>query len=386
MKNILFVHQSAELYGSDKALLLLVSRFKEKNFNPIVVLPAKGPLYDKLEETGIKIIVTPVMKLSRKMFTPKNLINFPFQIKSSTRYIDRQLEGLKIDLVYSNTLAVLLGLTYSKKKRLKHIWHVHEIIKKPDIVRTIFKYLLKLKTNTAIIYNSFATKSFWEGDVTRQQSHVVWNGLEYDQEQSNASASRINEIRSGLFKAHSDDVVIALIGRISHLKGQQLLLEAFNKLQPKYGSLKLVYVGSTPPNQEIHLTKLNEKIKEYHLGEKAIILPFQNNISEIWAAVDIALVPSTQPESFGLVALEAMLAKKPVIASNHGGITEIVVDNVTGLLFEPGSVSQLQHALEGLINDKAKRQLMGQKGYERAITEFTLQKYVDGIEKICLAV
>lgn len=384
MKNILFIHQSAELYGSDKVLLLLVTEFKKKGHHPIVVLPGKGPLLDVLVERDIQVIVAPVIKLSRKMFTLKNLSALPFQAASSMRFIDSQLQHLKIDLIYSNTLAVLLGLIYARRKKIKHIWHVHEIIEKPHIVRKIFNYLLKLNANKALVYNSFATRNFWEGEPARRQAYVVWNGLGY--EPTDIPDTTINEIRSVMFRARKDDIVIALVGRINRLKGQQLLLEAFKGLQLTHSRLKLVYVGSAPENQEIYLTQLKEKITQYHLEDRVTIIPFQNKISEIWASVDIAVVPSSEPESFGLVALEAMLAKKPVIASNHGGIAEIIVHRTTGLLFTPNSVTELQQDLDELIRDEEKRALMGKNGYERAITEFTLERYVNGIEKICLAI
>jgi len=60
------------------------------------------------------------------------------------------------------------------------------------------------------------------------------------------------------------------------------------------------------------------------------IIPFQKEISKFWQSIDIAVVPSIEPEPFGLVAVEAMLANKPVIASNHGGLTEIIINNYNG--------------------------------------------------------
>ena len=93
-------------------------------------------------------------------------------------------------------------------------------------------------------------------------------------------------------------------------------------------------------------------------------------------------MPSTEPEPFGLVAVEAMLAQKPVIASNHGGLTEIIKDKQTGLLFEPNNIQQLISSIEVLINDKDLRIQMGERGYKRAIEEFSIQKHITQIEKI----
>ena len=76
MKNILFIHQSAELYGSDKTLLLLLKYLDKAKFYPVVILPNDGPLKNELEKVNIEVHIAPVLKLYRKMFSPKNLITF----------------------------------------------------------------------------------------------------------------------------------------------------------------------------------------------------------------------------------------------------------------------------------------------------------------------
>ena len=76
MLNILFIHQSAELYGSDKTLLYLVANLDKNKFFPIVILPNEGPLKVELEKENVKVIIAPVLKLYRKMFTPSNLLKF----------------------------------------------------------------------------------------------------------------------------------------------------------------------------------------------------------------------------------------------------------------------------------------------------------------------
>lgn len=65
----------------------------------------------------------------------------------------------------------------------------------------------------------------------------------------------------------------------------------------------------------------------------------------------MAVVPSTEPEPFGMVAIEAMLASKPVVAANHSGLTEIVIHNETGFLVELNNIIALKEALEKLINN-----------------------------------
>ena len=83
-----------------------------------------------------------------------------------------------------------------------------------------------------------------------------------------------------------------------------------------------------------------------------------------------------------MVALEAMLAKKPVVGSNHGGLTEIIVHNETGFLIEPYNETELAEAIQKLLNNKELRDQFGTTGYNRAIKEFSEEKYVSSFESL----
>jgi glycosyltransferase involved in cell wall biosynthesis len=381
MKKILFIHQSAELYGSDKTLLLLLKNLNKDKFKPIVLLPFDGPLKEALENENIEVVIAPVLKLYRNIFTPKNLIGFFKEIKIAFKIVNELHKKHQFELIYSNTLAVLFGIMYAWKNNIKHLWHVHEIIEHPPLFKKAFVYLLTLKSNSFIVYNSKATKLFWEvNNRIRNKGLVIWNGIETNTPKT--SLNEISEIRKRLFLTNSNQIVISLVGRISRWKGQMILLDAFNNLSHNFENIKLVIVGAPPPNQENFQLDLEEKIKTCQLENKVVIVQFQNEIHKIWQAIDIAVVPSTEPEPFGMVAIEAMMAQKPVVASNHGGLTEIVVDNETGYLVEPNNKEALKEALEKLIINPELRKQMGAKGHARVINEFSVTNYVNSFEKI----
>lgn len=380
MKNILFIHQSAELYGSDKTLLLLIKHIDKKKFCPVVVLPNNGPLKIELERENIEVYIAPVIKLHREMFKLQNLIKFLKQYKQGFFVLNHLNNTYQFELVYSNTLAVLLGFLFSRKKGIKHIWHIHEIILSPKIATKIFNFLIRSKSNSFTIYNSIATASFWESSFRKRKNYkVISNGLEIPQE--DMLTNEIIDVRNKLLGVN-DEIVIALVGRINKWKGQFILSEAFYNLTKKHTNLKLIFVGSTTDNQLFILKDLTSKIKEYNIENKVKIIPFQSNINKVWSAIDIAVVPSVEPEPFGLVAVEAMLAKKPVIAFNHGGLTEIVKHNSTGFLVEPNNLEELIKAIDMLVIDKDLRLKMGEEGYIRATKEFSIHKYVSNIEKV----
>ncbi|GGD22702.1 glycosyltransferase family 4 protein [Flavobacterium orientale] len=383
MKSILFIHQSAELYGSDKTILMFISSLDKQKYKSIVVLPFDGPLKTEFEKNGIEVIIAPVLKLYRKMFTPKNIVKFFSEHKQGLKKLEELHKKYKFDIVYSHTLASLIGIVFAKKNKIKHLWHVQEIIAKPKLFNKGFVKLLLMKSNNVAVYDSKTTMDFWiKGNKKlAQKSEFVCNGLDVKQKPEPNPAD-VKIIRNQFFNVDKNELVIALVGRINSWKGQQLLLEAFNKIAPKYNTIKLVFIGSAPPNQEFFETDLKDKIQKYNLIERVIIIPFQENIWRFWDAIDIAVVPSTEPEPFGMVAIEAMLSKKPVIAANHGGLTETVVHEYNGLLFTPNSSDALANCLEELINNEEKRKLFGENGYERTINHFSLEKHVEKFESI----
>ncbi len=379
MINILFIHQSAELYGSDKTLLLLLKHLDRKKFNPIVILPFDGPLKSALEFENIKVYIFPVLKLHRKMFSPKNLFQFFIDINNGIKMLDKLNKVNQFDLIYSNTLAVLLGIIYAKKRKIKHIWHVHEIIESPKIFTKLFCQLLQLKSNTKIVYNSIATQRFWDiNNSLSKKSVVIWNGLEKIKQP--ITDEEKEKIRTTFFNASSNEIVIALVGRISRWKGQLVLLDAFKILSKNNLAIKLVYIGSPPPNQDNFLFDLKQTIEKNKLTSNVSIIPFQKEISKFWQSIDIAVVPSIEPEPFGLVAVEAMLANKPVIASNHGGLTEIIINNYNGFLVAPNNDLELANAIQLLINYPTLRIEQGENGYKRALQEFSVESYVKKFE------
>lgn len=376
MKNILFIHQSADLYGSDKTLLLLLSKLDKTRFNPIVVIPLDGPLKEELEKENIKVIIAPVLKLYRKMFTPKNILLFFTQIKKAVSILDELNREYKFDIIYSNTLAVLLGMIYAKKRKIKHIWHVHEIIVHPKPIAYIFPKLVN-RYSDIVVCNSKATM---DNLISRENSLVkkalvIHNGLKSQGE----NYIRIEKQDLG-FK--NEDFIITLIGRINRLKGHKWLLNTFINNFESNKNIKLLFVGSPVVGQEYYLEEIEVMIREKNLSDRVKIMGFTKDLRPVLNLTDILAVPSTEAESFGLVALEAMLAKKPVIGSNHGGLTEIIVQNETGFLVEPNNEMELAKAIQKLFESQDLRISFGLNGYERAIKEFSEEKYVNGFERL----
>lgn len=380
MRNILFVHQSADLYGSDNVLLALVSGVDRDQFHPIVLLPCDGPLRRELAARGIEVHVVPLVKISRSMYTAGGLLRLPVQAVRSLLAIRRICAGRAIAVVHSNTVAVLSGGLWAALTRRRHIWHVHEMIVRPRLVRWAVPLLVRLLADD-VVCNSVATRELLlesQPTLTRR-TRVIWNGLAREKAVDAVAVRRLRE-RLGLTE---EDVLIALVGRINAWKGHLLLLQAFSMLGgERAGRVHLLMVGSAPEGQEYHRERLVAEVSASSAPDRIHLMDFTQDVWTVWDACDIAAVPSTDPEPFGMVALEAMASAKPVVAAGHGGLTDIVVHGETGLLFTPNDAESLADALRELTDDRARRERLGLGGQARWRSVFSLQAYVTGFEAL----
>jgi glycosyltransferase involved in cell wall biosynthesis len=298
----------------------------------------------------------------------------------SLRAINRVLNGRRVDLVHSNTLAVLSGAVWARCYRVPNVWHVHEIILNPKLVRKVYALLLSWFSD-CIVCISHATKDnlLQDQPALANKIQVVWNGLARD---TSMDIDAVRQYRYSLGMSESE-VLVALVGRINRWKGQNLLVEAAGLLwQQGIRQVRFLIVGSAPDGQQHFLTTLQQVISESPAKQCFVLQPFTQDVWSVWDACDIAVIPSTEPEPFGMVALEAMAASKPVIAANHGGLAEIVVKGKTGLLVPPGDAPALADAIKRLTSDAHLRRQMGEFGLLRYHSEFTLDHHVEKMSKI----
>lgn len=379
-KTILFVHQSAELYGSDKSMLALAAGLDRDKYTPIVVLPDKGPLLDKLTEAGIRTHILPLARISRSVFNIRGLFGFAAQCVKSVKAFNKTFSKDRIDLVHTNTLAVFTGALWAKLKGIKHLWHVREIILRPAIARRIFTALLRI-FSWRIVTNSRATRDVIVQDCQSLAARTVavWNGIEPPPPPKDEDVKALREELS----LEDGQVLAALVGRFNRWKGQSLLVEAAEILQRRgVENLRYLLIGSPPDGQEHFRDDLQRLVSESSAASLIKILDFRDDIWTVWQACDICVVPSTEPEPFGRVAVEAMCLSKPVVAAAHGGLTEIVVHGETGCLFSPCDAEGLANCLNNLAQDEKKRYEYGQNGLLRVRDQFSLESYVSSFDPI----
>ncbi len=165
------------------------------------------------------------------------------------------------------------------------------------------------------------------------------------------------------------DDFLLFVGDVSHDKGAETLLQAYTQMHTR---VPLVFIG------RLFLTDL-----ETHLPPNVFLMGAwpHDAVMGAWSRCIIGIVPSIVAETFGIVALEAMYAGKPVIATRSGGLTDVVVDAVTGLLVPSADADALKNAIQSLLNDPMRRERMGHMAKQR-VQQFQAQVVVPSFEHV----
>lgn len=165
----------------------------------------------------------------------------------------------------------------------------------------------------------------------------------------------------------SNEQYILYVGALTKHKGLQVLLDAYQGLENR---ANLILIGTewtdSPANYPENVTVIKNAPHDF--------------VMKAFSHCLFSVVPSIWPEPFGQVAVEAMAAYKPVIASAHGGLLDIVVDRKTGILVEPGNRMRLHQAMRRFLDDESLRTQFGLAGHARAKRLFACSQVTNQIE------
>lgn len=385
MPKLLIIHSANELFGADLVLLRVVDTLQPAGWQLLVLLPNdlpyQGELERELRKRGCPVRVMPLGILRRKYLSPWKLPGYAWQLFQAVGAVRRLIEAEGIQLVYSVTSAVWCGALAARQTRRPHIWHLHEIVLKPRWFSRLLAAALR-RWADRVIAVSRPVRDFWTGvrPALDRTLVVVHNGLDlsfYDQPRSRPADREALGIAP-------EEVLIGCLGRIGSWKGQEFLLEALAALRARHPELrfKCLLGGGGVPGQDQARADLEARIRRLKLESVTVFKPFSPDVRPWLNAMDVMVVPSLRPDPFPTVLLEAMAARLPVIATNHGGPTEMVVPGETGFLVEPGDVPGLAAALRGLLLDPALRERQGAAGRMRLEREYGLARFQESIRRL----
>ena len=189
-------------------------------------------------------------------------------------------------------------------------------------------------------------------------------------------AIHTKESSRSYFGLPAEKRIIGVIGRIDPGKGQEIVVRALPNLITRHPNILFLIAGEETAGEPGHKAHLEELCRTLGLEPYVKFMPFTDEVPKFMAALDIFILPSFG-ETFGLVLIEAMAMEKPVIATDAGGVPEIITDGRTGILIEPRSVPAVGAAIEKLLDDETLCRSLGAAARADALQRFSMSRCVD---------
>lgn len=358
---ILLLHSSSDIYGASKIFLQTVKLLKDKGHYTVVALSATGPLSIALENIGVEVYIINLAILRRKYFSISGILNRYQKWGAAVKALDAFINQHQIDTIYSNTAAVLVGGYLAKKKKLQHIWHLHEIIEKPVFLHAFLASRLRNWADKIIVVSK-AVEAHWKDSVTQTKMVQVYNGLPAiisndtlntnnidthsstiidtlnitNNDTPNISSTPAHSLRTKL-SIPKEAIVIGMAARIHFWKGQtyfidiaQALLQNAKQQTPTPAApLYFIIAGDPFPGYEHLQVEMEKAIVDNELSDRVFYVGLVNDMATFYQSINVLILPSQQPDPLPTVVLEAMQYALPVVATAQGGALEMVIGELT---------------------------------------------------------
>ena len=372
---ILFADHTGALGGAQLCLLDIAAAFRDRS---AVALFEDGPFANALVAQGAAVVPIAAgrsltsMKKASRLPRPGAVIGTLRAAFALARVARRH------DVLYTNSpKSFLVGAVAGLLARRPVIWHLHDILDSQHFSASNIRLLVTVANARAVrvIANSHATAdAFVAAGGRRETIRVVYNGIDAAPFDAVASNAR-SDIRRSLGIA-SDAFVVGSFSRLHPWKGQRVLLDALTTLP---GVHALVVGGALFSGEAAYESELRATASAGALRGRVHVLGARDDIPRLLAACDVVAHTSIWPEPFGRVLVEALLARRPLVASNAGGVREVVEDGVTGLLVAPGDATGLASAIRGLRDDPVRAATLAAAGSADVRRRFTRAVMIDGI-------
>jgi len=375
-RTVLILHSSAERYGSDAQLLAIARGLDRQRWEAVCVLPERGRLAAPLEEAGAEVVIHPLAVLRRAQLSAGAVPDLARAVARDRRVLGALARDRRAAVVHANTSVLLSAGAVARAAGAAHLVHVREIYAGAGgrAAATLWPLMRRrLQSADALACISRAVARQFAGS---ERVELLRDGLPPRPPPPPRAEARAQLGLAG------NRFVVALVGRVSDWKGQDVLARALGMGPLVANGAVALLAGGIPPGGERHERALARLIGRLGVTERVRRLGFRDDVQTVLGAADVLAVPSIRPEPLGLVAMEGAAAGLPVVASAHGGVAEVVRHGVTGLLVAPGHAGALSRALRLLADDPASARRMGQAGRADVAERFPLEAMLDRLQDL----
>ena len=352
--------------GGAETVLLNIARSIDKNrFNPTVVLHKSEWLHEQLLKNEIETEIIP----SKRSWDMVFLVKF-------IRYCRRH----KIDLIHSHLFgANLYSCLAGAILRIPVITTFHNELffqGRLEKFMALKSFIIRNFSAQMVFVAEYMKKDYIEhSNFPENRLLTVYNGVELKNGINNSDSSSLKK-ELGI---SDDDLLVGHIANLRAPKGHKFLIKAASLVCNNFPSAKFLLIGDE--GDGTIKKEIEDLIAESGLGENIRLLGFRKDVNRLLQIIDIFVLSSTS-EGLPLSVIEAMASSKPVVATNVGGLPEIVVPDKTGYLVEPQNADALAEKLIFLLKDKALRTRMGLAGRKVVEEKYSFQTMITNYQNL----
>ena len=353
-------------------LYMFLKNFKDENYENVLIV--SQDYENKLDKFRNIVNDIYVINMTREIKLKQDI--------KTTLQVRKLLKKLKPDILYLHSSKAgaygRIALLFNRKTKIlynAHGWYFNaDMSTKKKKVIILIEKILALRANKIINISKSEYNSALKYKIAPERKMcVIENGIDFTKFEG---CDKYREETRKKYNIGDNEIVIGVVGRLSEQKDPMTTIKAFNEVYKENKNVRLMYVGSGELENEVM-----EYAKENNLQHLVTITGWVDNTERYIPAFDIAILPSKW-EGFGLAFIEYMACKKPIVASNVGGMLDIIKTEKNGFLAEVGDVSKFAEYIMKYINDKDLCNRVVNYNYEYSIKKFNISELVKEHKKL----
>jgi glycosyltransferase involved in cell wall biosynthesis len=313
--------------------------------------------------------------LGRRLVSGRGAASLAAQVARDRLELGRLARDREAAIVHTNTSTIVSGQAVARRAGAAHLLHVREVYdgsagKVGQWLWPLYRRHL-LRADGLACVSRAAAAQFDACD----RAFVLHDGITWVPRRAPRHEARRT------LGIDPDRFAVAVIGRVSDWKGQDVLARALTEPPlAEIGAIGLV-AGDPAPGQDHHELELIRLRDELGLGERFRLLGFREDLETVFGAADVVAAPSTHPDAFPNATLEAAVAGLPLVAVDSGGLPEIVRDGRTGKLVPQGDARRLAVVLRELAENPDQSRRLGDAAAADVRDRFGLQQMLDALQE-----
>ena len=377
MKLVLFVSHTLDFAagGAERVLHDVLLRIDRKRFTPMLFVagdPGGVPSEFQALDLPIDVHRQFPLDIERRLI---DFLRMGFALVSLAVSLWRRLGRDPIDVVHVNSVFALhFAVLPCRLRRVRLVYHEHGLPRNGERSPWAHSYpFLIRRVDHTIAITETVRQQVLSYDVEPSSVTTIHNGI--DPHTSHESTSRENR-PSG--DASGQDFTVVQIANFLDWKGHETVIRALARPRDRVPGARVVFFGQSRDLE--YEARLRVLVAEKKLKSAVAFAGYRRDLMDFLDTFD-CLVLASRAGPFGLVLLEAMRAGLPVVASNAGGVPEIIKDGVNGLLFEPEDFEGLATALARIAQNPEAVARLRREGKKTIVDRFSFDAQIAGMQK-----